>query len=312
MKHLRQLILPLILGPIAAGCTHPSGNTTVTRLDRTLASGTLPTDTRTLDATRTLFMVSGYGEPTDSLVARYASMPSIAIHRHSVDSAFTDMASEEAALGKVFSSLGDMLDGFTPPAVYAVISPFNQSVIMADSVLFIGLNHYLGTDYAPYGYFPDFIRARKVRARLPLDVAEAVVRTRRPFVPQSAYPTLLDRLIYEGAVTQAVMNATGATEADVLGYDREQSRWLRDNETAMWNTLLHRNLIYSTDDAVIRSATSLSPATTVVSPETPGGAGRYIGSHIVGAWLAGHPDATVDSILTHPLPSPQFLRDSGY
>ena len=313
MKNLFARILPPVAALMIAGCADRQTPVAISRLDNTLSSGQLPSTPAELDATRTLFLISGYGEPTDSAVALYAAMPSIASHAQAVDSAFADISAEEAALGTVFGQLERMLPGFTRPEVYAVISPFNQSIITADSMLFIGLNHYLGTGYEPYGYFPDFVRRRKVRSRIPADVAEAVIRARRPFAPQTAYPTLLDRMIYEGAVTQAVMKATDASEADVLGYDREESNWLRDHETAMWNTLLDRNLVYTTDPAVIRSAIATAPATAIISADAPGAAGRYIGSHIVAAWLSSHPDATIDSVLSaKDLNAGQFLRDSGY
>lgn len=308
--------LPLVLlaGTLLAGGCRPAseGSAAIRRLDRELASGHLPADSAGRRATRALFAASGYGVPTDSSVTLYSSMPSISAHRAGVDSVFPDLATQESELGGVFARLEKLFPGFRSPHLYAIVSPFNQSVIVADTVVFIGLNHYLGEGYAPYGYFPEFVRHRKVASRIAPDVAEAIVRARYPFVPSSDYPTLLSRLIYEGAVTLAVMEAAGVDEAGAIGYTPAEAAMVRGQETAIWNTLLERGLLYSTDGAVARSLVTLSPASTVISPEVPGAVGRYFGARIVDAYLRSHPSATLESILLAPPDEGPFLRESGY
>ncbi|MCM1163452.1 MAG: hypothetical protein NC339_04305 [Muribaculaceae bacterium] len=313
MKFFYPTIVAAVLTAIVTACGGKSTPVEIRRLDKALEAGRMPTDSGMAEATRTLFMISGYTEPNDSTVSSYASMPSIAAHRQGVDSVFTDLSTEVRALGRVMDGLGNMIPGFNAPAIYTVISPFNQSVIMADSVLFIGLNHYLGVDYETYGYFPDYIRERKTRERLPLDVAEAIVRASIPYSPSSPYPTLLSRMIYEGAVTTAVMRAAEVSAEEALGYSDTQRKWLTDNERAMWDALVTRNLLYSTDPQLIRDLTSLAPFTSTFTNASPGAAGRWIGERIVERYLKNHPDTTLYDIITKGyLNESVFLKEAAY
>lgn len=282
------------------------------RIDRDLAAGHAPADTLGQRAVATLFALSGYGESTDSALSAYPSIPSIAAHLSAVDSAFADTRAQEKALGRIAARMPEVLPGVAVPHFFAVISPFNQSVIVADTIVFVGLNHYLGTDYPAYGYFPDFIRGRKVPARLPVDVAEAVVRVNRPFTP-SGNPTLLQAMLYEGAVAAAVGRLTGMEAEEAAGFDSAQRGYLASHEDEIWRLMAERQWLYSSDPAVLRGFISLSPATTLLSPDTPGAAGRWVGTRIVGAYLKSHPEASVADLLSPDFyTDPASLRDSGY
>lgn len=313
MKNLTMLHIVGSVMMLLTSCGSNYTPVTINRLDQRLSSGTLPKDSAFSRATHTLFLVSGYGEPTDSTVRLYSEMPSIASHTHAVDSVFTDLSAEATVLGNVMGRLGEIIPDFRVPEIFAIISPFNQSVITADSILFIGLNHYLGSGYEPYGYFPDYIRRRKEPARIPVDVAETLIRAYRPYKPSVAYPTLLSRMIFEGAVTQGVMEAASVSMTEALGYSPEEEKWLEANETDMWNSLLTRDMLYSTDPTVARGMTALSPATTILAPDAPGAAGRWIGARIVGAYLKNNPSASLNDILSdNSLNEGKFLRESGY
>lgn len=210
------------------------------------------------------------------------------------------------ALARIFNNVESLAGAAVPTRVYAVVSPYNQSVVTADSVLFIALNHYLGADNEIYAYFPDYIRRLKSADRIGIDVAQALVVGSHPFAPSSAYPTALARMAYEGAVVEAVMQATGRSEQEVLGYDDEQYRWLNDNEAQAWLSMLSRDMVFSTDPAVVEGLVRQGAVTTVLHHESPGSAGRFIGHRLVASWLRNHPDATLETLL-----SPSFYESSS-
>ncbi|MCI8999289.1 MAG: hypothetical protein HFJ95_09930 [Muribaculaceae bacterium] len=276
----------------------------VTRLDSILTAGRMPEDSITFAAANSLFLVSGYGALNDSSLMRYKTNPSIALHAKAMGESFEDISDIEYGLGGVFAKMRKYYPDVTLPAVYSVVSPFNQSVFTVDTLLYIGLNHYLGVDYEPYGYFPDFVRKTKVRSRLLPDVAETLIRGEYGYDPGSNYPTLLSRMLYEGAVMDAVVRLTGKTEMEVLGYDEEEMRWLEDNEEEIWNALIIRKYLYSTDETVASRMIMPSAATSLLAPEVPGRAGRYIGYKIVKSYVA-HNDIEPAQLL---LPS---FYDSG-
>ncbi len=255
------------------------------RLDFALCEGKVPTDPEMAHAAEALFQLSGYGQLNDSTAAAYAAMPSIRLHTGAMDSVWRSTGKLEEELGRMKFNYAHLFPDKIFPTAYTIISPFNQSVFTADSLLYIGLNHYLGADYAPYGYFPDYVRRMKTPERVMPDVAEALVRGNYPYNPQVEYPTVLMRLLYEGAVVEAVMQLAGVSEQEALGYDDEQMKWLDKHEREVWESLIGRKLIFSGDEQLASQLVNRAPFTSAISPETPGMAGRFIGHRIVNSYL---------------------------
>ena len=124
---------------------------------------------------------------------------------------------------------------------------------------------------------------------------------------------MLNRLLYEGAVIEAVMQAAGVDEATALGYTPDQWQWMNTNERQAWDALITRNILYSTDPAHARSLISPTPHTTLLNPESPGRAGRFTGHRIVSSYLRENPSATLADILSSNFyMDPDALRKSGY
>lgn len=283
------------------------------RLDRALASGRVEAVDSMHDAARALFAVTGRGEVNAQSVADYAADRATTFYMPDIEQRLPSLDSVQSALGRVYAMLSEKLPKAPLYEVYGIVLPYNQSLFFKDSMLFVGLNHYLGADYEPYGHFPEFIRRDKRAARLPVDIAEAAVEVGYPFSPETAYPTVLNRLLYEGAVIEAVMQAADVDEATALGYTPDQWQWMNTNERQAWDALITRNILYSTDPAHARSLTTPSPHTTLLNPESPGRAGRFIGHKIVSSYLRENPSATLADILSPDFyMNPAILEKSGY
>lgn len=314
-KNMRLIgILVPLLSFLLGGCgrNEEYEPVEISRLDQTLPAGVMPDNAEELNAAKALFKLSGYGELNDSSLAVYSGSPSIKLHTEILDKFFSDISDVEAGLGKMFGRMERICPEIIIPKVYAIISPFNQSVFTVDTLLYIGVNHYLGLGYKPYDYFPEFIRRTKVRERIVPDVAETLIRKYYEYKPSGDYPTLLSRLLYEGAIVDAVMRLTGQTEREVLGYDEKEMEWLEDNEKKIWETLMTRKMLYSTDETLAMRLISPSASTSVLNVDAPGRAGRYVGYRIVREYLK-HNDVAPDRLLTPQFyDSPKALRESRY
>ncbi len=206
----------------------------IRRLDLALRADIMPEDPAMQSAAATLFSLSGYGQLTDSAIHVYNRNPAIRLHDRAMDSVWHDMQPLENSLGRMRFSFEKLFPGNRFPSVIAIVSPFNQSVFTVDSLLYLGLNHYLGSDYPPYAYFPDYIRASKTPERLLPDISEAIVRGNYPYRPSAEYPTALSRMLYEGAVTEAVMQICGLSEQQALGYDTDGGMAFSSSKSALW------------------------------------------------------------------------------
>lgn len=294
-------------------CTDSYEPIAIHRLDRQISNGVMPDDSLSVKAAELLFEVSGYPPASALTVTDYSEKPSIHEHLATVEREYEDVSREAEELGAVFGRMHESLPEIRVPEVFTIISPFSQSIIFADSTLFIGLNHYLGYDYKYYEYFPDYIRVLKERPRIPVDVAEAIIRSVYPFKTADGYPSVAARLAYEGAVTEAVMRVTGRDEAFVLGYDEGRYRWLCDNEEKLWQTIVGRKMLFSTDFEVVRSLVDAAPYVSVISSEVPGRAGRFIGHRLVEAYMKNNPETDMPTLLQASFyNSPTLLTSAKY
>lgn len=315
MKNIRIICaacLTVMVAAVSQSCGSNTGDATLHRLDQQLSQGDVPEDSLMFRAAERLFEMCGYGPLYQLSAGDYASKPSILEHREAVEREFADMSHESRAIGKAFDRLRAELPGAVIPRLFTIISPYTQSIFVDDTTMYIGLNHYLGTSYEKYEYFPEYVRRLKVRPRLPIDVVEAIVRTSYPY-EGGEYPQTVSRLAYEGAVAEAVMRITGKDEAMVMGYADKDYLWLRDHEHEMWDTLVSRRLLFSSDNAVIRSLVGVNPASMILSSDAPGWAGRYIGHRLVESYLSGHSGTSIETLLSPDFyRSPSLLSDAGY
>lgn len=212
------------------------------------------------------------------------------------------MTQAEASLGRFAAIMTTVIPGFRMPALYGVVIPYNQGIVRVDSVMLIGLNHYLGSGYEGYSNFPQWQRSRKSPDRLAVDIAYAILQTQLPApdaTEAGGAPTALSRMLRDGALVYAITQILpDCNAASVLAYTSQDSEWLEKNEKMIWQTMIERDLLYSTDPAIAQRLTAPGPSTSVIHPSAPGATGTYIGYKIVESYSANHPEATLAEILS--------------
>lgn len=203
------------------------------------------------------------------------------------DSAFApDIARLLPPLDSVERVLGQALGENSGVRLYGVIIPYRQSVITTPGGdIFIGLNHYLGADYEGYrGIFPSFVRHRKSIERLPTDVMLARIAALYPaeFGPS---PTLLNRLIYQGALLETANERMRAPDASLLGLTPDEIKWCEENEGNIWLTMIDRDLLYSTDPTVAERLLSPAANSNLINANAPGQAALFTAVRLVRAFV---------------------------
>lgn len=192
------------------------------------------------------------------------------------DSIFrADIARRLPPLDSVELVLGHAFREDTAARLYGVVIPYRQSVITTpEGEIFIGLNHYLGSDYEGYrGVFPPYMLGRKTIERLPVEVVQARLAGLYPPQFASATPTLAARLLYLGALLGATDEALGAGKTPVstlTGLSDDDIKWWEENEGRLWHSLIEQDLLYSTDPAIADRLLSPAPSTGLLSASAPG------------------------------------------
>lgn len=218
--------------------------------------------------------------------AARAELRSIIGNTERADSAFApDIARLLPQLDSVESVLGQALGENSGVRLYGVIIPYRQSVITTPGGhIFIGLNHYLGEDYAGYrGVFPSYVRHRKTIGRLPIDVMQARVAALFPLEAGQS-PSLLNRLLYQGALLETANEQMHAPDSTLLGLTPDELKWCEENEGNIWMALIDRNLLYSTDSSVADRLLSPAANSNLINANAPGQAALFTAVKLVRAF----------------------------
>ena len=134
----------------------------------------------------------------------------------------------------------------------------------------------------------------------------------RSKMDDDAKKVVLDNMIDAGKrlmFTQTMFPST--TQEDLLGSSKEQYKWAKDNESAVWHYLIERNMVYDNSDDVIRRMIDETPFTRDFGNTSPGRLGWYIGFQIVQSYMKNHPGTTLKDLLSMT-DSQKFLKESGY
>ncbi|MDE6270129.1 MAG: hypothetical protein K2M12_04650 [Muribaculaceae bacterium] len=256
--------------------------------------------------------VLGQPELSDSAIAAWAASAQVRVFTPDVDSVFPTLEPVERSLGGVLARAAAEDIDFPHRSYAAVVWGRPQSIVFADSVMLIALNHYLGADYPGYASLPAYARSVKTPTHLAQDIAEALTATAYPRVAE-ADATVLSRLLYEGALAEARVRLCGISDAEALDYDAETYDELLAHEAEIWQLLVGRGLLYSTLPSDADRLVAPAPATAVLASNLPGRVGRFLGLRIVRSYLKRNPETPLATLLSPGFyNSPDALRESGY
>ena len=288
---------------------------TVERLDLAFSEVTpLPYDSIDKDALDLYFAVLG----ADSLDRNQAldavkNSRAVKIFGHDIETRLGSLESVENSLGIIKGNIDSgLLPEITMSRVLGIVSPYRQSVIVADSVILVALNHYLGADYPGYNGLPQFQRESKFKERIPRDIAEALIRINYPYSPVSG--TVMERMLYEGALAETVSRIAQISSPDALGVSNDDYNAFLDNEAEMWKYLAAHDMLYSTGPGDISRLVDPAPYTSGFPVEVPGQAGCFIGHQILKQYLARNPKSSLEFLLKPEFysKSQDILISSGY
>jgi hypothetical protein len=181
------------------------------------------------------------------------------------------------------------------PKTYTYISGFNQSFILTDSVLAIGLDKYLGADYEFYKKLRlhKYLVRNMYPEKIVSDYIEAWVGSEWE---QNLKPNndLISKMLYEGKILYAARQILpNAADTLIFGFTSEQMRWCKNNEKTMWITLIENKLLFTTNTFTIKKLTDLAPYTSEFTTESPGRACNWIGYNIITRYMKNRPETTL-------------------
>ncbi|MFT6369113.1 MAG: gliding motility-associated lipoprotein GldB [Maribacter sp.] len=229
-----------------------------------------------------------------------------------VGNTFNSFMDEEAGLKQLFKHIKYYFPEQYTPRVVTVTNDvdYNNRIILADSLLFIGLDNYLGSEHKYYEGFQRYIAKSLDRTYMVSDVASAFAKK---VVPKPRDRTFLARMIYFGKelyLKDKLMPA--ATDMQKIGYTKEELDWAIGSEEPIWRNFVEQEHLYSTDNELNPRFLDPAPFSKFgleLDNESPGRLGRYIGWQIIKAFMDNN-SLGLKQMLT--MPGEEIFKKSNY
>ena len=181
-------------------------------------------------------------------ISKYVNNPNFKELYNDVLLQFNDLSSEEYALTKAIENYNKLFDTPFASAIFTHVSPFGYSVITSDSLISISLDNYMGSDYKGYeDVFYNYQLPKKERSRIMPDIFKGWIYAQFPNNANS----LIEGMIYEGAVIYAIERILDDYKYyEIIGYNKQQNEWCKENEQVIWDAIIKSNHLYSTENII--------------------------------------------------------------
>jgi hypothetical protein len=184
------------------------------------------------------------------------------------------------------------------PAIYTYISGFNQSIVIDQDILGIGLDRYLGEDCIFYKQLQtnNYERYNMHKEKIPSDCMKSMALTEWVF--NDSVDNLLNNMIYQGQVMYFVKKML-PNEPDTLiwGISRKQYKWCEKNEKRMWTYLVEQKLLFANASLTISKFINDGPFTKDFTRESPARAAVWLGYRIVDKYMKNNPKLTLKNLM---------------
>ena len=204
----------------------------------------------------------------------------------------------ETGLFKFFKRHKELIDKFTTPKVITVNTDidYRNKVILADSLLLIGLDNYLGPNHKFYDGIPEYIKEDFTIPGIFSDVAEKFAFAN---IPRIEFYTFLDKIIYYGKVLYYKDFTIDIEDRYKIGYSKAKMKWAKENEYFVWTYFIENNILFNPDNNLESRFINDSPFSRFyleIDNESSEMIGKYIGWQIVKSYMKNN-DTSLKNML---------------
>ena len=233
--------------------------------------------------------------------------------RAEVGKAFPDFGPYQASLELFFRHVKYYFPRVRIPRVVTLTTDVDTEnrVILADSLLLIGLDNYLGADHEFYQGMNRYIARGLDPAYLVSDVAAAFAGSVIP--PPRGERSFVAQMVYHGKILYLKDKLLPLEPDSVkIGYTGGELAWARANEGQVWRYFIEGELLYDTDRELgprFLDPAPFSKFRLELDSESPGRIGRYMGWQIVRSYM-DKSGASLAELLS--MPGEELFRQSNY
>ncbi len=262
------------------------------------------------------YQIANIGSPNskmfEQLLQRFITDYTVNLAKKKVNESFPDLKPFEKHLTDGLKRFSWYFPDKKIPALYTFIGGFNQSIVVADSILAVGLDKYLGRDEPAYKRLGIYrYRVKNMYSRkIPADAMHSWIKTEFPF--QDSTDNLVSHMIYNGKLLYLTdLCLPEMADTIKLGFTKDELEFCLNNEENMWTYLIENELLFKTDQNLIIKLTQDGPFTKPFTNESPGRAVNWMGWQIVKEYMKNADSASVRGLM-NTTDEREILRLSRY
>jgi len=224
---------------------------------------------------------------------------------------FTDFTAFEQELEFAFWQFSDYFPSYPTPEITTFFGGFNYGVVTYDNNIAIGLENFLGKNSKYYQLLgnPEYLRFQKQKKFISSNVME--VWFNEYFQQYLGGRDLLSQLIYKGKIMYCIDKMLPELlMEDKFRFTNEQMNWVVENESSIWQYIVHEDLLFSKDEQQFRTFVDYAPFAKGMPPQAPGRVAYYIGYKMVNEYMDNN-EIDVEELM-YLTDSRKFLQQSKY
>lgn len=225
---------------------------------------------------------------------------------------FGDGAALKKQFRDAFANMKYYYPDFEVPEVKTVITGLETDLLVSDSLIIIGLDHYLGPgakyqpnmyEYMKRRYHKDFI--------VPSVMLLYGIDARYNAIDPEDRTVLADMIAYGKAYHFAKQMTPCVPDSVLIGYTAEETRGSREYESLIWSRLVEDQVLFSTSAQVKQKYIIERPKTLEVGENCPGRIGQWVGWQMVKKYSETYPDKSLKEVMSIDRAA-QLFKLSGY
>ncbi len=200
---------------------------------------------------------------------------------------------------------------FNVPKIQTSVTGFYKDLLLSDSLIIIGLDHYLGKSAT---YHPQDIPQYILDRYEPENVVPMVVY----FLSDNfnhvdfSKETLLHEMVDFGkAYFFTKQMVPCASDAQIVGYSPEVLSDVVASQETIWASFIQNELIYETDHEIKVKFIGERPKIPEIGSKCPGRIAAWLGYEIVKSYMKNNSDVTLPELMSNADATEIFMQ-SGY
>ena len=231
----------------------------------------------------------------------------------SINQFFLPSVRPDAALYSAFMRAHELAPSHPVPRLYYYNSGFQASILVADSLLAIGLDRFLGSGSRFYSALsmPRYLAERMTPQYIVPTALEGWLSAEFP--QNNPRPSVLDQMLYQGKIKYAIkMLLPDLPDSVALQFSSVQLDWLEESEADIWTYLSEKKLLYEKNQLIVSQLTRPAPFTNAFGQNSPGQAVNWVGYRIISSYMKHHADHNLEDLFAPTLSNEQLLQNAKY